>query len=261
MLDPESKDGHSPEIMETQESPLFVSFATEKDTNLGFLIQGPYRTTPARDNIPRDDPWNASLLEATAEHVISVLQNLKQMGLLTVPVLETLPIEDDDFPPKSLFRPLYERVAKALMEDTLLPALGSRFIRGCDAIIGRGEDIRNLLNSDQLRALYRDVLGEEDVQNLEWISELITQERTPKLRHYLMNELQIEEVTPETFARTVTDGFFSEQSDEWLVQLYRFLLRQEALWRKAANRRADGPIRHNVSHPVPWTQVCLMRRA
>ena len=244
LLDPESKDGHSPEIMETQESPLFVSFATEKDTNLGFLIQGPYRTTPARDNIPRDDPWNASLLEATAEHVISVLQNLKQMGLLTVPVLETLPIEDEDFPPKSLFRPLYERVAKALMEETLLPALGSRFIRGCDAIIGRGEDIRNLLNSDQLRALYRDVLGEEDVQNLEWISELITQERTPKLRHYLMNELQIEEVTPETFARTVTDGFFSEQSDEWLVQLYRFLLRQEALWRKAANRRADGPIRH-----------------
>ena len=244
LLDPEPKEGRSREIVATQESPLFVFFATEKDTNLGFLVQGPYRTTPARDNIPRDDPWNAVLLEATAEHVISVLHSLKQMGLLTVPVLETLPIEDEDFPPKSLFRPLYERVATALMEETLLPALGSRFIRGCDAIIGRGEDIQNLLSSDQLRALYKDVLGEDDVQNLEWLSELITQERTPELRRYLMNELRIEEVTPETFARRVTDSFFSEQSDEWLAQLYRFLLRQEALWRKAAYRRAEGPIRH-----------------
>ena len=244
LLDPEPKEGRSREIVATQESPLFVFFATEKDTNLGFLVQGPYRTTPARDNIPRDDPWNAFLLEETAEHVISVLQCLKKMGLLTVPVLETLPIEDEDFPPKSLFRPVYERVAKALMEETLLPALGSRFIRGCDAIIGRGEDIRNLLSSDQLRALYKDVLGEDDVQNLEWLSELITQERTPELLHYLMNELHIEEVTPESFARRVTDSFFSEQSDEWLARLYRFLLRQEALWRKAADRRADGPIRH-----------------
>ena len=243
LLDPEPKEGRSREIVATQESPLFVFFATEKDTNLGFLVQGPYRTTPARDNIPRDDPWNAFLLEETAEHVISVLQCLKKMGLLTVPVLETLPIEDEDFPPKSLFRPLYARVAKALMEETLLPALGSRFIRGCDAIIGRGEDIQNLLSSDQLRALYKDVQGEDDVQNLEWLSELITQERTPELRRYLMNELHIEEVTPETFARRVTDSFFSEQSDEWLAQLYRFLLRQEALWKKVA-RRADGPIRH-----------------
>ena len=244
LLDPESKEDRSREIVATQESPLFVSFATEKDTNLGFLVQGPYRTTPARDNIPRDDPWNAFLVEATAEHVVSVLQSLKQMGLLKVPVLEMLPIEDEDFPPESLFRPLYGRVAEALMEEALLPALGSRFIRGGDAIIGRGEDIRNLLSSDQLRALFGDVLGEDDVQNLEWLSELITQERTPGLRHYLMNELDIEEVTPETFARRVTDSFFAEQSDAWLMQLYRFLLRQEALWRKARYGRTDAPIRH-----------------
>ena len=244
LLGPEPKEGGSREIEATEDSPLFVSFATEKDTHLGFLVQGPYRTTPARDNIPRDDPWNAFLLEETAEHVISVLQCLKEMGLLTVPVLETLPIEDRQFAPKSLFRPLYERVAKALMEETLLPAVGSRFIRGFDAVIGRGEDIRNLLSSEQLRALYRDMLGENDVQKLEWLSELVTQERTPTLRHYLMNELHIEEVAPETFARRATDSFFSEQSDEWFVRLYKFLLRQEALWRGAAYRRADGPIRH-----------------
>jgi hypothetical protein len=39
-------------------APLTVFFPTEKETFLGFLIQGPYRTTPARDNIPGDDPSN-----------------------------------------------------------------------------------------------------------------------------------------------------------------------------------------------------------
>ena len=36
-------------IEKVKESPLIVYFPTEKDTRLGFLIQGPYRTTPARD--------------------------------------------------------------------------------------------------------------------------------------------------------------------------------------------------------------------
>ena len=246
MLAHENKEGHSKEIVATQESPLFVFFATEKDTNLGFLLQGPYKTTPARDNIPRDDPWNAFLIEKTAEHVISVLRTLKEMGLLSVSVIETLPIEDKDFPASSMFRRLYERVAEALTEEPLLPGLGSGFIPGEDAVIGRGEDIRNLLSAGQLRLLLDDGMDAEDddIRSLGWLSETITQERTPRLRHYLMSVIDVEEVTPESFARKVTSRFLAKQTDEWLVQLYRFLLRQEALWRKAAYRRKDGPIRH-----------------
>lgn len=36
-------------------SPLVVFFPTVVQTNLGFLVQGPYRTTPSRDNIPRGE--------------------------------------------------------------------------------------------------------------------------------------------------------------------------------------------------------------
>ncbi len=233
LLESQTQNGPK-EIIATQGAPLFVSFATEKKTNLGFLLQGPYETTPARDNIQRDSQRNKYLLKESSEHLISVLQTLKEMDMLTVRVLETLPIEDEEFQDDSMFRPLYDRVAKALAEDALLPALGSGFIRGCDAVIGRGEDIRNLLSADQLRSLHGD-----DTQNLAWLSEKITQERVPVLHRYLMNELDIEEITPDSFARKVTEKFFSEQSDEWFVQLYRFLLRQEALW-----RTYYGPIRH-----------------
>lgn len=46
-------------------SPLVVFFPTAVETNLGFLVQGPYKTTPSRDNIPRHEPWNKHLVVQT----------------------------------------------------------------------------------------------------------------------------------------------------------------------------------------------------
>ncbi len=51
-----------PRLLARDGSPLVVFFPTEKETFLGFLIQGPYRTTPARDNVPGDDPANQALV-------------------------------------------------------------------------------------------------------------------------------------------------------------------------------------------------------
>ncbi len=42
------------EVARIKYSPLVVFFPTEKETRLGFLIQGPYKTTPARDNFPKE---------------------------------------------------------------------------------------------------------------------------------------------------------------------------------------------------------------
>jgi hypothetical protein len=48
------------------DAPLVVFFPTDKRTRVGFLIQGPYRTTLARDNVPHEDEWNRRLVEETA---------------------------------------------------------------------------------------------------------------------------------------------------------------------------------------------------
>ena len=37
-------------------SPLYAFFPTVVTTHLGFLVQGPYRTTPSRDNVPPRGP-------------------------------------------------------------------------------------------------------------------------------------------------------------------------------------------------------------
>ncbi|WP_025772410.1 sacsin N-terminal ATP-binding-like domain-containing protein [Thioalkalivibrio sp. HK1] len=212
-------------------SPLFVFFATEKDTRLGFLLQGPYITTPARDNIPKDNHWNAYLLEKSAMLVVESLRHLKSMKLLSVSVLEAMPIIEKDFPPDSMFRNLYDSVAKSLMEKEFLPTDSGGYVNASNAKIGRGEDVRNILSSSQLTDIYGDTHSIEEIDRLQWLSGEITEDRTPELRKYLMQKLGIEEINPENFSQRVTPEFFERQSDDWLVNLYKFLLRQEALWR------------------------------
>ena len=54
------------EVVRTENAVLTVFFPTHTETHLGFIIQGPYRTTLGRDNIPSDVEWNQRLVNETA---------------------------------------------------------------------------------------------------------------------------------------------------------------------------------------------------
>jgi len=227
-------------ITKVQNSRLVVFFPTEKETHLGFLIQGPYRTTPARDNIPKDDDWNRTLITATADLLTDSLDQLKCDGLLTVPVIETLPIVPNDFPEDSMFRPIFEKTQKALGDRDLLPKHGGGHVSALRAKLApaRSDALRDLLTSDQLSTLCN------SEQSLSWMSGEITQNLTPALRLYLINELQVEEIDPGGFANLLSENFLSAQMDDWFQRFYEFLLKQEALWRAAKNSwDSPGPLR------------------
>jgi hypothetical protein len=129
-----------------------VFFPTEKETFLGFLIQGPYRTTPARDNVPEHDPSNRALVGETAALLAGVLPDLRAEGLLTAAVLEALPLEAGRFPPGSMFRPLFDAVREALAREELLPVAGG-YRTAADLKLARGAGLAELLGPDQLGAL------------------------------------------------------------------------------------------------------------
>ena len=115
-------DDAPPRVSPLDRSPLTVYFPTEKETFLGFLIQGPYRTTPARDNVPEHEPANQAFVRETAILLTEVLAGLRDAGLLTVPALTALPLDPARFPPESMFRPLFDTVRAALAHDALIPA-------------------------------------------------------------------------------------------------------------------------------------------
>ncbi len=215
-LETNSADGIS-QITRTDVSPLCVYFPTERDTRLGFLMQGPYRTTLARDNIPSDDEWNQRLISETAELVVTSLEHLKNMDLLTISLLETLPIRESDFAGDSLFFPIFKRVSQALESDAFLPTNDNTYISVKNAVLSDSEGIVRLLDSDQLRSLF----GAPHL--IKWVSSDISERRTPDLWRYLRSEHSIPEVDPEMFARRLSESFLSEQTDEWVIKFYKFL--------------------------------------
>jgi hypothetical protein len=230
------RNNESLSVTRTKESPLVVFFPTEKDTRLGFLIQGSYRTTPSRDNIPHQDEWNRTLVQETAKLIGEVLGDVKNMGLLDVPFLEALPIRPQDFPEEGMFRPIFDAVRKTLSESSLLPKDKKGFVSARQAKLARSGELRQLLSPDRLQQLFA------SDQAVYWLSGEITADRTPDLRSYLIEQLKIEELTPEIFARKITTKFLEEQSDGWIAEFYGFLLGQEALWRRASSYQEGGPL-------------------
>jgi len=224
-------------ITKIHNSPLIVFFPTEKETRLGFLIQGPYRTTPARDNIPKDDQWNKALISETAELIVDALLNLKKMKLLSVSLLECLPIKSEDFPEEEMFYPIFEKIKNALIENDLLPTHNGSFINAKCAKLARADALRELLSSDQLQQL---CLNEDC---LFWLTGEITQDRTPDLRTFLIDELNIEEIRPETFARKITKEFLENQTDFWIIEFYAYISEIDSLWRSRYYWEEKGILR------------------
>jgi hypothetical protein len=240
-------------IMRIKDSKLVVFFPTVIPTGFGFLVQGPYNTTSARDNIRGKDDWNVTLVRETASLIADVLSQLKELDLLDVSLLEALPIRMDDFPPGSMFLPIVTSVRESLAAKELLPADNGTFVSARNAKLASAEWLRKQLREEQLKLLYK--------TELKWISGEITERGRHDLWKYIREELEIEEITPDSFARKVDSTFFMNQTDQWIVDFYRQLLNQKALWKKGTSSYwdSDGPIRkkpfirlQDGSHVTPF---------
>ena len=222
------KDGDfSPEVIRPlKRSPLVVFFPTVIETYLGFLVQGPYRTTPSRDNVPRNEPWNQRLVQETATLLVEALRWLRDHDLLDTGALRCLPLNSSKFGQDSMFAPLFEATKQALQSEPLLPRFDGGYAAAKNAGLARTQELRELFSPSQLGAL----VGHDG--ELAWLSDDITRDRTPELRQYLMQELRIPEVTSETILPKLDKRFLEAQSDDWVVRLYEFANGQPALRRR-----------------------------
>ena len=219
-------------------SPLVVFFPTVVETNLGFRVQGPYRTTLSRDNVPHRDGWNRNCVRATATLVVDALIWFRDKKLLDVDVLQCLPLNQSKFDEGSMFAPLYEVTKQAFISRRLLPRYGGGYLSADNAKLARTQELRELFDSEQLTLAF----GAEG--QLAWLSGEISQDRTPELRRYLMDELRVAEVTPAMILPKLKAAYLGKQNDEWVCSLYEFLKGQTAMRRQAATlplvRLMDG---------------------
>ena len=266
-----SAEGEAPDIVPVQDSRLLVYFPTKLETHVGFLMQGPYRTTANREGIHDPDDWNQRLVIQTAELVVESLRLLRDQHKLTVAVLSAMPLDVSKFPKNSIFRPLYDKVREALREEPLLPTNDKSYVAGRFAKVARGEELLELLSPIQLRWLLgasSPLLAEQLTFN--WLDPQVTDARTPLLHQYLVGKKKSRwylndevkplvdnlEVRPETVLRLMSRDFFEQQSDDWLVKFCRFMLPQTKLWEDVKDkffiRLEDASAHEKPIHVAPF---------
>ncbi|MCB0878029.1 MAG: ATP-binding protein, partial [Thermoleophilia bacterium] len=217
------RDG-SPAILRLDRSPLAVFFPTAVETNLGFLVQGPYRTTPARDNLVRDSEINTRIHEEVAELVVQSAIGLRKRGWLDTEALECFPLRPQDFPAESPFSVLFRTFREAVRHEPLIPTHGGGFGRGGLLRVSPSELLPDLFDGDRLEAL----LGTLEESGTRWVHTDVTPRRRPDLHAYLTRSIGDDvPLAPEMRAiqivRQLDSDFMEAQSIDWTLRLYEFL--------------------------------------
>ena len=219
-LSERESDGLQP----VSDSLLTVFFPTEVRTRLGFLMHGPYRTTPNRENVPLADDWNKNLVMATADLIPHALRWLKENKMLDAKALNAFPIRENSAEDQR-YEPLYQTTKVTLTSQALLPCSDGSYHTANKVRLGSTDAIRQLFDPQQLAKLY----GEAG--RLFWVSGEITEDRFRELRQYIRDELQVADVTPVSLVPLLRNGlsFLEAQPDEWICRLYGFFAAQPAL--------------------------------
>lgn len=203
-------------------SPLVVFFPTVVESYLGFLIQGPYLTTPSRDNIKHGEPWNAHLVMESSGLLVEALRWMRDAKMLDVAALRCLPLDREKFAKDSWLAPMFDAVLQGFQDEALLPTFDGGYVTARQAKLASTQDLRELLTPKQVSTL----LGSEVTA---WLSGDITNDKAPEIRNYVVKELEIDEITPFKLVQKLTKSFLEDQPDEWVLRLYKFLDRQKAL--------------------------------
>jgi hypothetical protein len=213
---------------------LFVFFQTDKETHTGLIFQAPYRTTPARDNVPEDDEFNRQLVQQSADLLVESVQQLKKLKLLSLEALAALPLDFERFAEGSFFYPLHAAVRDALKRLPLLPTSTGGFVPACLAKVARSSELTKVFETEQLETLF-------GIQGIRWLAPTLTSARYPALYQVLVGKRRAQpgyfqksawaleplavdmEVSTETMAPQLTANFLKTQSDEWLMRLMRYV--------------------------------------
>jgi hypothetical protein len=219
-------------VIPADSTELVVCFPTEKKTELGFLIQGPFKTTKARDNIAQVSEANRQMIETAAQLAADSLEDLRDLELLDVESFNALPLNRGMFENEGAeyFLPVYEAIREALRTKPLLPRYGGGFVSADRARLARRAKLTEVFSPSQLGDLF-------GTGPLYWLDTAITTAGMSDFHGYLASKrkswppsqwereplLAGMEVRAEDLAPKLTARFFSRQRQSWLVRFYAYL--------------------------------------
>lgn len=210
---------------------LFSYLPTAQKTQLHFLIQARYQTTPARDNLPKDNNWNRWLIEATASFLPEVMQTLRKTDLMQPEFFDVLPVDDDNVP--EFLVPIVETLSRALKDGEFILTDDGQYACPQQVFSPHSQELRELVSAEQLAVLTR-------VAGAKWLHRDIRQGRRLKV----VQAAGVKEFNLESLAACITKEFIKNQPDDWLSRFYAFLKGRESLWQHGQYGRPDGVLRN-----------------
>ena len=210
------------QIVSTDSCVLFAYLPTEKETHLRFLIQARYQTTPARDNIPTDSPWNVWLIQETANFLPEILSQVKAANLLTPAFFDVLPIDNDGVP--GLFQPVAEALKQTLINGEFIPTDTCRYAHPKHVFHPHAEPLRKLLDD-------RDLAELTGVESATWLHHDIRDIKEHNRRFSAVRSAGVQEVNIGQLVSWLTqkeEVWFENKSNAWMQSLYTYLSRQKA---------------------------------
>ena len=196
---------------------LYVLFTTREKTGLRFILNGPYRTNPARETISKTDDFNVHLMKVTCELMQELLLCLRERKLITVQFLSVLPNNGDRL--EDFYTPLRDTIVDEFQNQKLTPtkrgdhaaALGLyRYEKGLSDLI-QDEDLATLLGKDRSLPLW--ATDPQLIQRRDERGRFVPDPNAQRVGDFL-TMLDISEWTTDNFVGVLETK--SEQIMEWL---------------------------------------------
>ena len=219
----------------SKQLPAFCYFPTKENTNLNFIIHAPFLLTDSREGIHHSKEHNSDMVNLLAQLSADSLLILKTLKLIEDDIINIIPYKEKDFysqdswgninrrDPK-LFAPFYEAIKEKFKSEELLPKLNG-YVVSENAYWAQDKPVLNLFSDEQLALL----IDDEDAK---WVFRNLVRNQTGKdedLREYIDN------CTNDWYEISrllgfINDGFIENQTDEWLHNLYEYLLKNNSYW-------------------------------
>ena len=213
----------------------FVYFPTTTESKLHFIVQGPYRTTPNRANIPADNEDNIRFAKETAILLRDAILELRDSGKLNLTFIKALPIFEEDFKFYGLFKPLHDVVIKLFKNDKILPCLYGGYTSPSIAKIARREELTTLFPDPELSALIYDGI------QYHWLPTSITETNAEykQIYSFLTTGLGIPALRSEDLKPyfATNPSFLRSKDDFWLTKFYEVLSYRQQAFSKAKNSK------------------------
>lgn len=156
------------QIISIDKDYLYVLFPTTENTGLKFLLNGPYRTNPARETVSKTDAFNTYLMQVTCELMRELLPKLKDKNLLNVNFLSILPNKEDELTHvsngqkvfrnsedklKGFYTPLHDTIIHEFKNEKLTPTKHNHYFIPAKDLYRGTREISELIHDDDLAIL------------------------------------------------------------------------------------------------------------